>query len=167
MGSKYSRRRLWIDPGLQFRLLFRIALYLLAYAFIVVHLAFGCEALLALLSDQAVKGDTIFYFQFLSQYRFFLFGVVLLLPWLLYDMLKFSHRVAGPLYRCRKTMLEMAEGKPVPEFQPRKYDLMPELFQAFNALIKEHNSRIPAGAASQLGNTCHHNGSPKEPSTAV
>ena len=39
-------------------------------------------------------------------------------------------------------MLEMASGKPVPEFKPRKQDLMPELFDAFNTLIKQCNARI-------------------------
>lgn len=41
-------------------------------------------------------------------------------------------------------MLEMASGKTVPEFKPRKHDLMPEFFEAFNLLIKHSNARVSA-----------------------
>ena len=77
--------------------------------------------------------------------RSLLLTLILLTPVLMYDMLKFSHRIAGPLFRCRRVMLEMAEGKPVPEFKPRKRDLMRELFAAFNTLIVAWNARVGDG----------------------
>src|SRR5947207_11874011 len=72
--------------------------------------------------------------------------MVMILPAFLYDLLKFSHRVAGPLLRCRHLMNEMAAGKTVPEFKPRKYDLMKNFFDAFNALIKKWNAQVNARA---------------------
>jgi hypothetical protein len=39
-------------------------------------------------------------------------------------------------------MLEMASGKTVAPFEPRKRDFMGELFQAFNALITAWNARV-------------------------
>jgi len=168
MSSKYTRKRLWVDPGFQCRLLSRVGLYLIAYAVIVVHVAFLFELMWALVSaPRGVEWGTTFYLQFLHQFRFFFFGVSLVLPSILYDMLKFSHRVAGPLYRCRKTMLEMAAGKRVPEFKTRKHDLMPELFQAFNALIKECNARIPAELDGPSSDAPPHDLLSKEPATAA
>ena len=58
------------------------------------------------------------------------------------NLLKFSHRVAGPLYRCGNLMRQMANGQAVSEFHPRKHDLMREFFQSFNALVKVWNARI-------------------------
>jgi hypothetical protein len=166
MSSKKSRGRLWVDPGFQFRLLSRVGLYMVAYALVIVHVAFVFEVMWALLSPRTVEWNTAFYLQFLYQYRFFLCGVVLVLPSILYDMLKFSHRVAGPLYRCRQTMLEMAEGKPVPEFKPRKHDLMPELFQAFNALIQQYNARTPTEMEGRPSDAPAHSLVSKEPCAA-
>jgi hypothetical protein len=56
-------------------------------------------------------------------------------------------------------MEEMASGKPVPEFVPRKHDLMRELFQAFNALIKEWNNRLNAHANGQSNGARRQEGS--------
>jgi hypothetical protein len=55
-------------------------------------------------------------------------------------------------------MQEMAEGKPVPEFTPRRHDLMPELFEAFNCLIREWNARAGSERNGCLGETTGKNG---------
>ena len=87
----------------------------------------------------------------MSQHRFILIGAIVLLPVILFDLLKFSNRVAGPLYRCRKIMTQMSRGESVPEFKPRKHDLMPELFLAFDELVKEWNARIESNQAMDRG----------------
>ena len=63
---------------------------------------------------------------------------------LLYSLLKSSQRFAGPLLRCRELMRMMAEGKIVPEFKQRKYDLMGSLFEDLNTLIRASNARHEA-----------------------
>jgi hypothetical protein len=47
----------------------------------------------------------------------------------------------------------MAGGKTVREFKPRKYDLMPEFFEAFNLLIKHCNAQVDGVGASSTGGT--------------
>jgi hypothetical protein len=80
-----------------------------------------------------------------------LLAFVIFTPAFLYDLLKFSHRLAGPLYRCRQLMAQMGRGKTVPEFKPRNNDLVRELEQAFNALIREWNARLEAEASVPQG----------------
>ncbi len=141
MGQKYKRSRLWVDPPFQFRLLLRMGFYLVLYSVVVWHLGFLFTVMVDLPAKPPEGGLGGLYLQYLSQQRALLYALVLTCPIFLYDLLKFSHRIAGPLYRCRQLMQQMADGQPVPEFTPRKRDLMRELFQTFNALIKQCNAR--------------------------
>jgi HAMP domain-containing protein len=142
MATKYNRTRLWVDPPFQFRLLLRMGFYLFLYTACIWHIAFLFEALAAFGADGTFKGLGTLYLEFLARQRPMLFALLLIAPIFLYDLLKFSHRVAGPLFRCRRVMQEMAEGKPVAEFTPRKRDLLGEFFQTFNALIRTWNARV-------------------------
>jgi len=144
MGTEYKRSRLWIDPPLQLRLLLRLVLYFLVYSVTLFHVAFLYEVM-ANLPDALARGMWALYGEFFSRQQPFLIACVAVLPILLYDMVKFSHRIAGPLYRCRKTMEAMTRGKAVAEFQPRQHDLLRDLIAAFNALIRKWNASHGAG----------------------
>jgi hypothetical protein len=48
----------------------------------------------------------------------------------------YSHRVAGPLFRLRKSLDTLAEGKDVPSFKFRTYDEFKELSVSFERLRK-------------------------------
>jgi len=139
MGAEYKRSRIWVDPPLQLRLLLRMALYFLVYSLTLYHVAFLYE-LMANLPDAMARGMWALYADFLGRQQPFLVACVAVLPILLYDMVKFSHRIAGPLYRCRKTMEAMAAGKAVAPFKPRQHDLLRDLIQSFNALIRKWNA---------------------------
>jgi hypothetical protein len=126
-----------------------MGVYLLVYAFLVAHIGFLWELTRLVFAGGAHKPTLSLYTDYLWRQQHLLFGFFLIAPAFIWDMIKFSHRVAGPAYRCRNIMNEMANGKTVPEFQPREHDLMPELFDAFNAMIKEWNKRINAEASGQ------------------
>ena len=151
MKPKYKRTRLWVDPAFQSRLLLRMTLYLLLYIVVVVHIGFLFNAM-TVVAANGVNGIDVLYLDYLYQQKPLLITLVLTAPMMLYNLLKFSHRVAGPLFRCRKVMEEMAGGHAVPAFTPRKHDLMRELFQAFNALITVWNARVgPQGNGHAKG----------------
>jgi hypothetical protein len=145
MSSGNIRKRLWINPAFQGRLLLHIGSYFLLYLAIICLLGFLLFLQEALMTKQ-FRGGVGLYAIYLTQLRPILFASAILMPYFIYDLIKFSNRVAGPLYRCQKMMREMAEGKPVREFQPRKFDLMPEFYADFNALIRTWNSRITSEA---------------------
>jgi hypothetical protein len=151
MGTKYKRSRLWVDPGFQFRLQLRMGLYLLLYIGLVLFIDFAFELMADFGNNITNTGHNGRRIDFFGRQKYLLFALLVSLPIILYDLLKFSHRVAGPLYRCRKMMQQMAGGEVVPEFKPRKHDLMSEFFQAFNGLIKEWNRRVNARVNGRLG----------------
>jgi hypothetical protein len=150
MGSEFKRRRLLVDPGFQLRLLLRTGLHLVGSVIVVLHVAFLFEMMMQFLQPGGPRSFLDSYVGFFRRHQFILLGLLLLLPFILYDVLKFSHRLAGPLFRCRRTMQEMALGKPVDEFHPRKHDLMRELFQAFNDLIRRWNAEVAKNTNGNL-----------------
>jgi hypothetical protein len=146
MKTTFPRKRLWVDPPFQGRLLLRLVSYLAIYTFVGWHLGFLFETARVVASGQPAKSFLTMYVEYIQRQLPMVFAFAVLLPPLLYDLLKFSNRVAGPLFRCRRVMREMAAGAVVPEFTPRKGDFMGELFAAFNALIHSWNARAKAGA---------------------
>jgi hypothetical protein len=145
MRPTNRRGRLWIDPPFQGRLLLRVGLYLVAYAVLAWHAGFALEVMSQVAAGGATRALDALYADYFRRQLPLLCGLALLVPPLLYDMLRFSHRVAGPLRRCRTLMGQMAAGEAVREFQPRRGDLMVELFASFNGLIRAHNARAAAG----------------------
>jgi hypothetical protein len=142
MKLRYKRTRLWVDPRFQTSLMLRMVFYLFLYAISVLHIGFCFEVITELGNQGPRRGIGELYVQYLLQQRSLLIALIVTAPMTLYDLLKFSNRIAGPLFRCRRVMLEMASGKTVAPFEPRKRDFMGELFQAFNALITAWNARV-------------------------
>jgi hypothetical protein len=146
MAPQYKRSRLWVDPAFQLRLMLRIGGYFLLYILLVWHFGFFLDAMRGAVAGGANKPLTELYLEYFGKQQPLLIAMALLVPPFLYNLLRFSHRVAGPLFRCRAVMRDMADGKPVAEFHPRKGDLMRDLFDAFNALIRRWNARVAPGA---------------------
>lgn len=140
MPSQFKRTQIWVDSAFQFRLLLRLVVYFVLLSATAFHFAFLLEVFRNL-SKGFVKSVSVLYLDFLHQQLPILFTAALFAPILLYDLVKFSHRVAGPLFRCRKVMERMADDQVVPEFIPRRHDLLGDFFKSFNALIRVCNAR--------------------------
>jgi methyl-accepting chemotaxis protein len=56
----------------------------------------------------------------------------------------FSHKIAGPLFRVKKVMQELAGGDFSSDFHIRELDQLQELANTFNSTIKETRERIQA-----------------------
>jgi hypothetical protein len=145
MGWEHKRRRVLIDPSFQGRLVWRVFLYCLGYLFAFTHVAFLYEVM-SNMPAALNRGMTSLYVDYIGRQLPFFLASAFILPMLLYDLVKFSHRVAGPLHRCRKVMDAMAAGKPVSEFKARKHDLLREHVAALNALIRKWNARQGSAA---------------------
>jgi hypothetical protein len=142
MAIKFKRARLLVDAAFQARLLARMGLYLFLYAVVVWHLGFLYEVLLSSARTGFPRPISAVYVEYLQAQTPLLYAFLMMTPILLYDLLKFSNRIAGPLFRCRRMMQKMADGKLVEEFIPRKNDFLSEFFQSFNALIATCNARV-------------------------
>ncbi len=141
MATEYKRKKMWVDGAFQARLLLRLGVYLLLYAAIALHVGFLMQLISQTVRSGVHQSALELYQDFMSQQRYLIYALIVLAPYMAWDMVKFSNRIAGPLLRCRRVMLEMAEGKPVSEFVPRRRDLMREFWPAFNALIRAWNVR--------------------------
>ena len=137
MFSK-QRRRYFIDRGVQGALMLRAALY------------WGCCLLvvtLVLLVWQTVTGPArIFYTQFDSLW--FRYGPALviafcLLPLVLVDVVRMSNRFAGPAYRLRRAMHQLANGEQVQPITFRQADFWKEFADDFNRIAARMEKAQP------------------------
>jgi signal transduction histidine kinase len=74
---------------------------------------------------------------------------VVLLPLLVYDILKISHRVAGPLLRLRCEMGKLAEGHDVDSLKFREHDHWSDLADEFNRLATNIKAERQAARHSE------------------
>ncbi len=59
---------------------------------------------------------------------------LLLLPGVIYDLLRLSNRFAGPMFRLRRSMHDLAQGKPVAAVRFRHSDFWQEFADDFNTV---------------------------------
>lgn len=70
---------------------------------------------------------------------------LLILPLFLFDTLKESNRIAGPIYRLQDEMIKLANGETVGELRFRDGDHWEELATSFNSLVKSVNCKNSEG----------------------
>src|SRR5947209_14056248 len=102
MTKRYRRKRLWIDPPFQTRLLLHAACSLALYALLIWHIGLFFEVLKTIHTSGFIKNFWTAYRDYLEQQGPLLIAFVFFTPALLLDLLKFSNRLAGPLQRCRQ-----------------------------------------------------------------
>jgi len=66
----------------------------------------------------------------------------------IYDMMRFSHRFVGPLFRLRKCVQAIIEGDEMTLMRLRKDDFLQELKDEFNEMLKVLEQR---GAVKLIG----------------
>jgi methyl-accepting chemotaxis protein len=125
------RKRLLVDRKVQGSLMLRAVEYW-----------FCCLATvgLALLAWKLITGpDQPLYQFFFDAWRFFLPTAVvsvLILPLLVYDILRLSNKFTGPLFRLRRELRRLAAGENVPPIRFRSGDFWPEMADEFNAVAQ-------------------------------
>ena len=148
---KHMRRRLFVDPAFQGRLLARLVVYWAIYHVALWHLLFLFTMIGAsLMHDPASPSKTwgTQYQEFFRDHLSIIICFLVMLPILGRDLLKFSHRLAGPLVRFRNTMQDMIDGKPVEPVTLRKYDLPSQFLSVFNDMIRVWKERSPQASAT-------------------
>lgn len=125
-----ERKAVWIH-NVQTRLSLRLSAYWLLSQLALWNLVFIWRLL------QEGPGDP------LEQYRRLvvdfapaLVATLLLLPILVWDTVKFSHRIFGPIYRFRCVLQALAAGEPVPPVRLRQDDFLTEVRDDLNHLLE-------------------------------
>ena len=65
----------------------------------------------------------------------FLLVMVFLLPVFVLDTIRISHRFAGPIYRLRQTIRNIAQGKPAQRLKFRDFDFWQGLAEDSNRMV--------------------------------
>lgn len=128
-----KRKRIWIDRFQTF-LCVRLCILFLCYQ-AAVWLLFVVGRLLLTNLGLLLGGP-------LTYWLVSLVGCVAIVCLLfLYDTVKFSHRLVGPLYRFRKIVQAITAGEEVPLVQLRKDDFLQELKDEINDMLRALEQR--------------------------
>jgi hypothetical protein len=138
------RHALYVCPKFQGRVLLQVSFYWLAYHFLLWNLLFIAhyvEARGSVDSLAAQQPSLELYADFSRRHMLIVWCALGVLPLVLWDVLKLTHRIAGPLSRFRATLQALTAGRQVPFVRIRKDDLLHEFEQDFNAYLAQLEAR--------------------------
>ncbi|TWU57408.1 hypothetical protein [Rubripirellula reticaptiva] len=148
----FLRQQLLIDRHVQGTLLQRTALYSVACAVYFIVILVFAETMSntnATLSDAIVKC--------MDEAIYWAPGLILLAPLVAYDMLRLTNRFAGPIFRLRREMQRLVDGKSEFPLTFRDGDYWTDFAGVFNKLrdelIELREFKESAIARSQLGSS--------------
>jgi nitrogen fixation/metabolism regulation signal transduction histidine kinase len=127
-----TRWKLWVDRKVQGGLLVRVVLYWLLMEFLMGALAASQVALTSGQAEFAVLLNRVLY-----AFGPALMSSFILLPLLMFDLLRFSHRFAGPMGRLRREVKKIADGEPTEPIRFRAGDFWYDLANEINRLGDE------------------------------
>ena len=134
----YPRKRLFVNREIQGRLLARTALYWVLYHAVLWMAMFFyryAEHRGAVMAGAEPRSFSDLYGQFLHEHHALWFCAFAILPIVLWDLLKFSHRVVGPLVRFQHSLESLTAGETIHEVRLRNGDLLFDLQTTFNQYL--------------------------------
>lgn len=151
-----KRSTRYVNSLLQGHMMWRMAMYWLIYNAALIAVIAG-EKLLRLIPDLIARTSTLsfaeFTWQFVLETRVLMMAMAVFCPILIWDMLKFSHRIAGPIYRFRRALEDHISGGPLKAVKLRDGDLMGDFqgtFNEFVAYVHSQNSDAPHTSDSEI-----------------
>jgi hypothetical protein len=136
---KLRRKKIYLGGMLQTRLVTRLGIYWVLYHVVLWHALFLMryfEYQQAFFNGEASMTFGELYGSFAWQNRSMAIAAAAFGPFLLWDVIRMTHRVAGPIKRVEGTLLRMASGEKVSAIKFRKGDWVPVLEKAFNEYLK-------------------------------
>ncbi len=130
-----DRKKIWIDQ-FQSHLTFRIAAYLVLFLLVFTNLLFAWR-----LWREGLQNPVEQYVQMLADYLPVIICLVVLMPVMAWDAIRFSHRLVGPLVRFRRTMQEVTRGEAVRPIKLRQGDYLLDLRDDFNVMLESLQRR--------------------------
>lgn len=129
------RRRLFVDPQVQGHLAWRVCLYWLSCLLTVVFMVF-CYRI--------VTGPVRPFFWHFNELATYLGPAVVaslvLLPLVVMDVIRLSHRFVGPLVRLRRSLRALARGESIEPLRFRNGDFWQEFADELNAVAERLQS---------------------------
>jgi methyl-accepting chemotaxis protein len=133
--TRDDRRSVWIDD-FQTHLVFRICLYLTVFLLVLMNLVFAWR-----LASEG-PGNVLAQFNaMLLDYLPVMVCLLVLVPVLAWDAIRFTHRLVGPLVRFRQVVKRLARGEAVERITLRQDDFLIDLQDDFNAMLESLQKR--------------------------
>jgi methyl-accepting chemotaxis protein len=147
MGEE--RKKVWVDP-FQTRLSMRIGGYLAVFFVVFLNFLFAWKMI-----DEGPSDPAQQFLDTLQTNLPVIICLLVLVPVMAWDTIRFSHRLVGPLMRFRKTMQAIADGEAIRPLKLREGDYLTEVRDDFNKMLEELQKRgvaviKPADPAHEL-----------------
>jgi sensor histidine kinase YesM len=126
-----ERKKVWVDP-FQTKLSLRIGGYLVVFFIVFCNFLFAWKMWDEGPTDPAQQFVDIFR----SNLPVFI-CLLVLVPVMAWDTIRFSHRLVGPLVRFRQTIQAIADGEAVQPIKLRDGDYLIEMRDEFNLMLEE------------------------------
>lgn len=150
---KKHRKHVFVSMPIQGSILARCAGYWVVYHIFLWHVMF-CYAFLRYQGELAAGAPPQtfleLYGNFARQHYSMLVCCVAVLPVLAWDLVLYTHHIAGPLVRVRNDLLRLSRDESVSPIRLRKGDLMHEVVDAFNLFIEHLDSTKPKQAVTAI-----------------
>lgn len=130
-----ERKKVWID-FFQTSLFMRVAVYWVVAMFTLMNLLFMWR-----LVNEGPGNPFEQFHRFWTDYYPALIVFICLFPVIAWDVVKFTHRLVGPLVRFRQTLRDVADGKPVQLVRLRQGDMLTEMRDEFNEMLESLQKR--------------------------
>lgn len=155
MTPQNQRRRLFIDRPIQGAMLIRAVSYWAVSVMVQLLIVSLFVLVTSYANDWNTSGARLWWHVQLS-----LVAALAILPMILVDVLKLSHRWVGPIFRLRATLQALNRGEPAPPIRFREKDYWQELADEINVLSEELNryrvnSRRDEGSGAPRDLTAH------------
>ncbi|MFM7149818.1 MAG: hypothetical protein ACKO23_08245 [Gemmataceae bacterium] len=134
-ATSEHRKKIWIDP-FQTGLLLRIGVYLVVCLIAVWAFMVICDKLTH--GVEAIGGEWPFLSNNLVR---IMLALLIVVPPLALDAVRFAHRLVGPIYAFRRTVRAVAAGEPVSLVKLRKDDLLMDFRDDFNRMLQSLEER--------------------------
>lgn len=145
-NRKQKRSTKYVNSLLQGHLMWRMAMYWFIYNGALIGVIAGGK-LINFIPDMIAGRSSFssgqFFADFMAESGTLMTAMAVFCPILIWDMLKFSHRIAGPLYRFRKTMEDHVNGGPLKLVKLRDGDLLGDFQGEFNEFVSYLHQQHP------------------------
>jgi hypothetical protein len=142
-STKFKRAKIYLGWKVHGRLVAQIAVFWIAYHVIVGGSLFAVEYLRRLpasLGSTPQAPAPPFLESFIDNYAWLVVFPIVVLPILLFDTIRLTHRIVGPLKRLEGVFQRMARGEAVTAVHFRARDLMGGVEEALNAYLTSQRS---------------------------
>ncbi|MBW3540442.1 MAG: hypothetical protein KY476_09235 [Planctomycetes bacterium] len=138
-ATQDKRKQVYVSRVIQGRLVRRFMVMWCAYHVVLWHAMFLYRYLQyrgELLAGGSPQTFVDLYADFVMRHYSVIICAIAVLPFVLWDIIRTMHRVAGPLVRFQHALKGLARGEKIPPVTLRKHDMLIEFQQSFNEYLE-------------------------------